>query len=250
VNPMPVNTKRVRRSRTTRYEESDAFPVKPSTQRETASRTDKRATASATAGSQVLNPYLSFALLCGIGVTTFRLDHSLRLTLLWLVLLAMVLLYAENRPLKAKYSLLNLVRGALLGAVVALPLYIFGRSFFYATASRLYGVSDLQVLLERAVFLVPLLEETYFRGIVQREKGLLLGALFFGLAQVLYFVPVATTFSLVLTAVAAGMAVFGLLYGYLYQRYGLTASVACHVMVNFILLVLPSLVARISTLLA
>ena len=247
---MPADAKRVKRPRTTRYETADNFPLKPVAQREATSRAEKRTAAHATTGSWVLNPYLSFALLCGIGVTTFRLDHSLRLTLLWLVLLVMVLLYAESKRLKASYSLLNLVRGALVGAVVALPFYIFAKDFFYATASRLYGVSDLQVLLERAVFLVPILEESYFRGVVQREKGLVHAALFFGLAQALYFIPVASAFSLVLSAVTVGMALLGLLYGYLYQRYGLTASIACHVVVNFVLLVLPPLAGRISALLA
>jgi membrane protease YdiL (CAAX protease family) len=247
---VPTDAKRVKRPRLTRYEASDTFPVKPAVQPEATKRAEKRAVAHGAAGSWLLNPYLSFALLCGIGVTTLRLDRSLRLTLLWSVLLAMVLLHAESRRLKANYNLLNLVRGALVGAVVALPFYIFAKDFFYATASRLYGVSDLQVLLERAVFLVPILEESYFRGVVQREKGLLHGALFFGLAQMLYFIPLASAFSLVLGAVTVGMAMFGLLYGYLYQRYGLTASIACHVAVNFVLLVLPPLAGRIGALLA
>ncbi len=247
---MPADAKRVKRSRTTHYETSDAFPVRPVVQSEAAKRAEKRSAAHATAGSWVVNPYLSFALLCGIGVTTFRLNHSLRLTLLWSTLLVIVLLYAENRRLKANYSLLNLLRGALVGAVVALPFYLLAKNFFYATASRLYGVSDLQVLLERAVVLVPILEECYFRGVVQREKGLLHGALFFGLAQMLYFIPVAGAFSFVLSAVTLGMIVLGLLYGYLYQRYGLTASTACHVVVSFVLLVLPPLAGRISAMLA
>lgn len=195
-----------------------------------------------------LDPYLAFAALCGIGVATLQLGHSLRLTVLWLVLLGLVLLYAQSGRLKADYSMLNLVRGALVGAVVALPFYILASSFFYATASRLYGVQDLQVLLERAVFLVPILEEGFFRGIVQREKGLQCAAVFFGLAQVLYFLPLAASFPLVVGAVAVGMAVLGLLYGYLFRRYGLTASIAGHVVVNFILLVLPPLAARIGVL--
>jgi membrane protease YdiL (CAAX protease family) len=54
---------------------------------------------------------------------------------------------------------------------------------------------------------------------------------------------------LVVSAVVLGMALLGLLYGYLYQRYGLTSSIACHVAVNFVLLVLPPLMERISALL-
>jgi membrane protease YdiL (CAAX protease family) len=201
-------------------------------------------------GGWVLNPYLAFLLFLGVGVATFRLEHHLRLTLLWLMLLVIVLLYAESGRLKASYSLLNLSRGALVGIIVALPFYLFANDFFYATASRLYGVDDWQVLLERAVFLVPILEESFFRGVVQRERGLLDGALLFGLAQGLYFVTGAYELPAVIAGVVLGMGLLGLLLGYLYKRYGLTASIACHVAVNLVLFVLPVLVEKLSEILA
>ena len=149
-------------------------------------RSQEPVTAGDLLGGWVLNPYLAFLLLLGIGVVAFRLEYQLRLAVLWLVLLVVVLLYADSGRLHGNYSLLNLARGVLVGTVVALPFYLFAKDFFYATAVRLYGVDDLLVLLERAVFLVPILEECFFRGIVQRERGLIDGALLFGLAQVLY----------------------------------------------------------------
>jgi membrane protease YdiL (CAAX protease family) len=194
----------------------------------------------------VLNPRLGFLLLLGVGVATFRLAHPLRLSLLWLVLLVLVLLYAQGGRLKSNYSLLNLGRGALVGIIVALPFYLFAKDFLYATASWLYGVTDLQVLLERAVFLVPILEGTFFRGIVQRDQGLVEGALLFGLAQALYFVSAVKVYPVVIVAVMVAMALAGLLYGYLYQRYGLTASISCHVAVNLVLFVMPALVTQLS----
>jgi membrane protease YdiL (CAAX protease family) len=206
--------------------------------------------ASSWLGGWVLNPYLAFLLVLGIGVASFRVDYQLRLTLIWLVLVVLVLLYADSGRLKANYSLLNLSRGILVGAVVALPLFFFGRDFFHATALRLYGVDNLQVLLERAVFLVPILEESFFRGIVHRERGRMDGALLFGLAQALYFISAANVFPVVIGAVAVGSVLLGLLYGYLYERHGLTSSIGCHVAVNFVLLVLPTLLAEISQLLA
>jgi len=245
---MPPSMRRSQRPRTIRYETAEAFPVRALVQREIKSQPPKPAVAETAERSWFLDPYLAFTALCGIGVATLQLGHPLRLTVLWLVLLGLVLLYAQSGRLKADYSMLNLVRGALVGAVVALPFYILASNFCYATASRLYGVQDLQVLLERAVFLVPILEEGFFRGVVQREKGLQCAAVTFGLAQVLYFLPLAASFPLVVGAVAVGMALLGLLYGYLFRRYGLTASIAGHVMVNFVLLVLPPLAERIGVL--
>jgi membrane protease YdiL (CAAX protease family) len=186
----------------------------------------------------------------GVGLATIRLSHPVRLSLLWLVLLALILLYAQSGRLKSDYNLLNVGRGVLIGAAVALPFYLFAKDFFYATASRLYGVEDLQVLLERAVFIVPLLEESYFRGVVQRERGLAEGAVLFGLAQAVYFVSAVDVYFVVIAAVLLGMVLAGFLYGYLYKRYGLTASIAGHVALNFVLFVLPALAAQMARWLA
>ncbi len=242
---MCPDARRTRRPRKKTYELAESLSKKKRAER----KAKEPVTARALLGGWVLNPYLAFLMLLGIGVAAFRLEHTLRLTLLWLVLLVLVLLYAESGRLQAKYSLLNLARGALVGTVVALPFYLFAKDFFYATASWLYGVDDLLVLVERAVFLVPILEECFFRGVVQRERGLFEGALLFGLVQALYFISTVTVFPLVIATVVLGMALLGLLYGYLYQRYGLTTSIACHVAVNLVLLVLPPLVDRVSTLL-
>jgi membrane protease YdiL (CAAX protease family) len=73
--------------------------------------------------------------------------------------------------------------------------------------------------------------------------------LLFGLMQVLYFISVANVFPVVISAVIAGMVLLGVLYGYMYQRYGLTSSVACHVTVNLVLLVFPVAVDAIGALL-
>jgi membrane protease YdiL (CAAX protease family) len=249
---MRPDARRTKRTRTKKYDKAEsalAQSVKAGKGRSKSGRARRRS-APGLLGAWILNPYLSFLLLIGVGMATLRVDYELRLALLWLVLLALVLLYAETGRLKADYSLLNLARGALLGTVVALPFFLFAKDFFYATASRLYRVENLQVLVERAVFLVPLLEESFFRGLVQRERGLRDGALLFGLMQVLYFFPEVSAFPLVIASMFVGMTLLGLLYGYMHQRYGLTASIGCHVAVNSVLLVFPSLLKAIGALLA
>ncbi len=238
-----------KRQRTRRYEKAET-QVKSSTARRGTRRSKESPAVRTLLGGWVLNPYLGFLLLFGVGVATFRLEHHLRLTVLWLILLGIVLLYAETGRLRGSYSLLNLSRGALVGAIVTLPFYLFAKDFFLGTAARLYGVEEWQVLLERAVFLVPILEGSFFRGVVQRERRLLDGALLFGLAQGLYVVATVDVFPFVVAAVVLGMGLLGLLYGYLYQRHGLTASIACHAAVNFVLFVLPKLADEISGLLA
>jgi membrane protease YdiL (CAAX protease family) len=241
---MSPDARRTRRPRSRDYETAESVRVTPSTRQGTKGRRHS-ASVGPLAGDWALNSHLGFLLLVGVGLASIRLSHPLRLSLLWLLLLALVLLYAQSGRLKSDYSLANIGRGALIGAVVALPFYLFAKDFFYATASWLYSVKDLQVLLERAVFIVPLLEESYFRGVVQRERGLVEGAVLFGLTQALYFVSAVDVYFAVIAAVVLGMVLAGLLYGYLYKRYGLTASIAGHVAVNFVLFVLPALATQV-----
>jgi membrane protease YdiL (CAAX protease family) len=236
--------------RTKRYEDSTALSKRAGAGRKSRGQAATGSSVRTLLGGWVLNPYLAFFLLLGVGVATFRLEHQLRLTVLWLLLLGIVLLYAETGRLKASYSLLNLARGALLGLIVALPLYLFVRDFFQGTAVWLYGVSDWQVLLERAAILVPIVEGVFFRGMVQRERSLLDGAILFAVAQGLYVVHAASQFPVVVVSIVLGMGLIGVLYGYLNDRYGLTASIACHAAVNMVLFVLPALAERVNDILS
>jgi membrane protease YdiL (CAAX protease family) len=82
--------------------------------------------------------------------------------------------------------------------------------------------------------------------VVQRERGLLEGAVLFGLAQALYCVSSVETYYAPIAAVVLGMFLAGLLYGYLYKRYGLTASIAGHAAANLVLFVLPVLAEQLA----
>ncbi len=236
--------------RTKRYEDSTALRKRSAARRKSTRRASAGPSVRTLLGGWVLNPYLAFFLLLGVGLATLRLEHQLRLTVLWLVLLGVVLLYAETGRLKSSYSLLNLARGALLGLIVALPLYLFVPRFFHGTAEWLYGVNDWQVLLERAAIMVPILEGAFFRGAVQRERTLLDGVILFAAAQGLYVLHVAGQFPAVVLSLVLGMGLLGALYGYLSDRYGLTASIACHAAVNAVLFVWPALADRVNDILS
>lgn len=196
------------------------------------------------------DPYFAFLLFVGIGLGTWRVELPLRLTTLWLALLGLVMVYAEERPLEARYSLLNLGRGALVGLIASAPLLFLSREFLNTTAARLYGTSDILLLFQRLVLLAAPIEELYFRGFVQRERGVFNGALLYALASAIYFLPGRLSFWSVIAVVSLGMGFLGLVYGYIYQRYGLSASIACHMVVNFVLMVIPSLLKQIAAMLA
>lgn len=199
------------------------------------------------AGLQV-DPYLVFAVFTGVGLATWNFDSQLRLALLRLVLLAGVLLYADRRRLAVNYSLASVTRGLAIGALVGLPFVLFAPSFFGATMERVYGTQDPFVLIERVALITSLVEALFFRGFLQREKGLIAAAVLFGLAQGVYMIPGAATYWAVVLTLMVATGFLGLIYGYVAERYGLAASAACQAAASFLLLGLPPLLQRFGAL--
>jgi len=187
-----------------------------------------------------LDPYLTFSIFAVIGLATFRLGMDTRLLIIWLVLLGLCLIYAEGQDIAMQYGLANMGRGAVVGLVLSLPLLLFAKDALKTTSLRFFPLTSQAVLFQNLVLLAAPIEELYFRGILQREKGLIVAALLYGLAEGIIVLPGVSGYPVVLIAVLIAMALLGFLYGYVYQRYGLSASVSCHATVNAILLFLPS----------
>jgi membrane protease YdiL (CAAX protease family) len=191
-------------------------------------------------GQDGLDPYLALLIFAGLGLGMWAIDPQLRLTLLWIALASAVLLYAESGSLDVDYSLLNLGRGALLGLIVSLPLLIFLKDYLHAMAVQLYETRDTLALFHRLVFIAAPIEEAFFRGYLQRERGLLPAVGSYALAGLIYWLP-GTPF-LALLIIVGAMAALGGIYGYVCERYGLTASIGCSMVVYFILMVCPGLI--------
>lgn len=191
-----------------------------------------------------LDPYLIVVVFVGVGLATWNFSSQLRLVLLWLVLFAGALIYADIRRVQADYSLANVIRGIAIGVLVGFPFVAFAPSFFGATGERVYGAKDSLMLFERAVLITPIVEALFFRGFLQQEKGLIAGAILFGLAQGVYMITGATMYWAVVLTLMVATGLLGLIYGYVADRYGLTASAACQAAANFLLLVLPPVLER------
>jgi membrane protease YdiL (CAAX protease family) len=192
------------------------------------------------------SPYFSYLIFIGVGVGTSRMGMEARLTILWSVLLGLSLLHAESKPVESRegampspYSLLNLGRGAILGLIPSLPLLFIARDLLSATSLRLFPLCNTLSIFRCLVFLAAPVEELYFRGILQRERGIIVASLLYGLSGAIFFLPLFLDFFFILVAVVAAMGLLGFIYGYVCVRYGLFAAIACHAVVNFSLLYLP-----------
>lgn len=193
-----------------------------------------------------LDPYLAYLLLAAVAFGTWRLERHWRLTLLWVVLLAIVLIQSAYRPVPLGYEPRVLWRGLLAGLIVGLPFLILARPHLYAFANQLFAPdrgltngSQILILLQRLVFIAPLIEELYFRGILQEQKGLLPASLAYGLTWVLYFAPGTPipVFALALVFIAGS--VLGAYFGLVYHRYSLSTAVMAHATAMLLLLILP-----------
>ena len=189
------------------------------------------------------DPYLSFLIFAGLGLGTWAIDPQLRLTILWMALGTAVLLYAESGRLELDYSLLNLGRGALLGLILSLPLLIFLKDPLQAMALQLFVTNDILALFHRLVLIAAPIEEAFFRGYLQEERGLLPGIVSYALAGLIYWLP--RTPFLGLLIITGVMGILGGIYGFVRRRYGLTASIGCSMVVYFVLMVCPGLIDAI-----
>jgi membrane protease YdiL (CAAX protease family) len=192
-----------------------------------------------------LDPYFAYLILVGVGLGSLQVNPEARLTLLWSTLLALSLIHTGRKPVTARYSLANLGRGAIVGLIISLPFLLAARSVLTEMSVRLFPMPSQAALFQALTLVSAPVEELYFRGILQRERGLLSAAVLYGLAGVVFFLPVFRGFVLILLAVVLSMGLLGFVYGYVCNQYGLEASIACHAAVNFALLFLPPVLERL-----
>jgi membrane protease YdiL (CAAX protease family) len=190
-----------------------------------------------------LDPYLAYLVFVAVGLGTYRVGQDGRLVLLWLVLLGAVLIYADQRSLDLQYALARVGQGAAVGLVLSVPLLILVTATLRATAARLYPLGNGTATFQGLVLIASPIEEMFFRGVLQRERGFWAATGLYGLAGAVFFLPSVVNFPTVLVVMVAGMAVLGVVYGYVALHYGLAASIASHATVNLILFVLPMVLA-------
>jgi membrane protease YdiL (CAAX protease family) len=191
------------------------------------------------------DPYFAYLIFVGVGLGSLQVNPEVRLTLLWSTLLALSLIYAGRKPVATQYSLANLGRGAIVGLIISVPFLLAARGVLNASSTRLFPMPSQAALFQALIFVSAPIEELYFRGVLQRERGLLNGAVLYGLAGAVFFLPVFRGLALILLAVVLSMGLLGFVYGYVCNQYGLGASIACHAVVNFFLLFLPPMLERL-----
>lgn len=198
--------------------------------------------------SAFLEPNLLFLIFAGVSLGTVLIAQPFRMALLWLTLLILSLLYRSRQPVDVGFDLARVGRGALFGLVIAVPMFAFLAGPLRVFMERLYATKDAMSLFYQVCFVAAPVEGYFFRGIVQPRMGSSAGIALYAVTALLFFLPHVPILASFIAFVAMG--VLGIIYSYVREHYGLAASVACHVVIGFIVQVLPSLVETVRVMLA
>jgi membrane protease YdiL (CAAX protease family) len=200
-------------------------------------------------GRMMIDPLFACLIFAAVALGTLTIATSARLVVLWTVLLLLWFIYQEGAARTLSYGFAEVGRGALIGTAIGLPLMVLALRplitaipilFVSRAQPTLVGVSSATVFVS-LVLLAPFAEEFFFRDLLQREQGLWVSVAVYAAAGILLFLPTAGDYVVVLIAVVGIWSVLGVIYGFLYERFGLATTLACHLAVNLFLLFAPAL---------
>ncbi len=188
-------------------------------------------------------PLFGFVIYLALAFGTFPVLPELRFTVLWLLLLGMGVgfLFFDDEPSLGGLDVLDLSWGVGVGFVISLPLLILAGRGLAQTSRALVPLADNPALLQALVLTWPLGDTLFYRGVVQREHGLVVGALAAGVGSAILYWPEAEGVFAVLFVAVTFATALAFVFGYVRLRYGLAAAYVCQVVANLMLLFVPRL---------
>ncbi|MCU0511405.1 MAG: hypothetical protein MUE40_02430 [Anaerolineae bacterium] len=188
------------------------------------------------------------ALALSIGLTPMLPDNAdLRYTLAWGALAAVGvlgwLLGSAERIEREEPE--NLLWGAGFGLLAGILFLLFGGDVLENAARLIFPGMTVGTLLALLVFVMPLAETLFFRGILQQHFEFYIVGLLAGLWNIILFFPVMWADLLRAPAVAIIISValltMNLLYSYIKERNGLAAAWVCQIVGLLVTVFIPFL---------
>lgn len=198
------------------------------------------------ASSDPMFGYL-IALALAIGLTALPGEqgeqYHLRYTLVWTVMAGFgVLAWLLGSSARVDQETPeNLAWGVVFGLIIATPLLAVGGSTLTTTVTLLFGSMTAGTLLAYLVFVMPLAETLFFRGVMQETRAFWLVALLSSIWGGLLFFPMLdiARYPAVVVVIALALLMMNLTYSYVRRRNGLAAAWICQIIVNLVLLFFP-----------
>jgi membrane protease YdiL (CAAX protease family) len=192
---------------------------------------------------------LAFLIWAGLSIATFTAESEARQVMLWCGLLIISLIYTHRLRVELHHPFSALGRGAAAGFIISLPVLLLFQPDLSVILDRLLPGQSYPALFQSMVLISPFVEEIFFRGLLQKQHGLVAASLAYGAFLALFFLPGLIDFAIIAAAVAVTGLLLGFIYGYVNERYGLTAAMSCHLTVNLVIFFLPVVVPELSRLL-
>ncbi|GAB4467805.1 MAG: hypothetical protein Kow00124_01210 [Anaerolineae bacterium] len=190
------------------------------------------------------DPLFAYLIYLGLGFGTLYLGVEARYTVLWTALaLGGMILTLVNRRVSRPFLALDLAWGMGIGVVFSLPLLILNWRGLAETARVLFPFEDRAAFFYAMVFVAPLAETLFFRGVMQSQRGFAASVIAVGLSSVLFYWPAAAGQPAYLIAAVLVTTVLAAVYSFFSSRFGLVAAWACQVTINLMLLFIPALLA-------
>ncbi len=186
------------------------------------------------------------AMALGIGLMPLIPDQiDLRYALVWTVMAGfgvMAWLLGTSARIWTE-SLENLSWGVVFGLIVGLPMLMVGGVTLRETAQRLFTGMSLGSVLAFLVFVIPLAETLFFRGVLQEGRSFWLVSILSSLWSFVVFFPMLDVrrYPGPVVIIGTALVMMNVIYAYVRRRNGLAAAWLCQIVVHVLLLFLPLL---------
>ncbi len=186
------------------------------------------------------------AIALSVGLTPLIADNAdLRYAILWMVMAGFgVLSWLMGSSARiGQEAPENLAWGIAFGLIISVPLLMVGGSLLGETIARLFPKMGIGSVLAFLVFVIPLAETLFFRGVLQETRAFWVVGLLSSLWSALVFFPLLDVgkYPAVAAIIATSLLMMNVTYSYVRQRNGLAAAWICQIVVNLVLLFLPLL---------
>ena len=206
-----------------------------------------RRTTSRGAGDPLFGFIIATAL--SVGLTPLLPDSvELRYTLAWGALAGVSILswLLGNMERIGQERPENLGWGILYSVMLGIPFLVFlSRIILAPAADRLFPGMSSGSLLAFLVFVMPIAETLFFRGLLQDQLAFWLVGLLATVWNIVLFFPVmwgeVTELPAVTAIIVILLLMMNLLYVYVRKRNGLAAAWICQIVANLIILYVPFL---------
>jgi len=188
---------------------------------------------------------IAIALAIGLAPLNGSGQAELRYTIAWSVLAIFGVLawWFGSTARVGQETPENIVWGISFGLILGMPLLAFGGPTLSAAVDFLFGMMTPGSLLAYLIFVIPLSETLFFRGILQENRPFWMIGLMGSLWSIVLFFPLMDLQNFPFVAVVIGtvLVMMNLIYSYVRQRNGLAAAWVCQIVVNLALVFVPFL---------